>query len=133
MTLTLDQALTLVRAAIKAGREAAVPLAVAVVDLGGHIVASARSEQAGYIHLKVAERKAAASANFKAPTHGVLEMIKGDAVLLHAVMNEPDLSLLPGGLAIVIGGMPVGGLGIAGGHYSQDQAIGEKALAALSA
>jgi glc operon protein GlcG len=130
MALTLDKALNLIGAAVKAGESKGVPIAAVVVDSGGRVLASARSEHAGYINLQAAERKAVASANFKAPTHAVLEMVKGDSVLLQAVLRESDILLLPGGFPLVIDGLSVGGLGVAGGHYSQDQAIADQALAA---
>lgn len=131
MPLTLQRALDIVHAAVQQGSELGVPVAVAVVDRGGRVLASARSEQAGYINLKAAQRKAVASANFGAPSHMVLDMVKGDAVLLDAVMSEADTLLLPGGFPIVIDGVPVGGFGVAGGHYSQDQTIGEQVFAGL--
>jgi glc operon protein GlcG len=131
MTLTVRTALDLIQAAVRAGNEKNVPVAAAIVDTGGRVVAAVRSEQAGFINLDVAQRKATAAANFKAPTHGILEMLRADPVALAAVMSEPTLCLLPGGFPIVIDGALAGGLGIAGGHYTQDQAIGEQALAAL--
>jgi glc operon protein GlcG len=131
MTLTLDGALSVIHAAIQAGREQGVPVAAVVVDTGGRLVAAARGDLAGYISLEVAQRKATAAVTFRAPTHDLLEMVKGDAILLASLMKEPELSLLPGGLPIMVDGALLGGLGIAGGHYSQDQAIGQQALAAL--
>ncbi|MDE2133824.1 MAG: heme-binding protein [Alphaproteobacteria bacterium] len=131
MALTLDVALALINAAVKAGREQGVPIAVAIVDTGGRIVAAARSEQTGYINLDIAQRKATTSVNFKTSTQAVLEMIKSDSFLLNAVMKEPEITLIPGGLPIVIDGALVGALGIAGGRYSQDHAIGEQVLKSL--
>lgn len=131
MALTLNKALDIIKAAVQAGRELGVPVAAAVVDTGGRLVAAARSENAGYVNLTVAERKAAMSVNFGAPTHGILEMIKADNIALQAVMNVAELCVLPGGFPIVVDGALVGALGIAGAHYTQDQSIGEQALAAL--
>lgn len=129
--LTLDIAMELVSKALKIGREQNVALAVAVVDTGGRVIAAARSEKAGFVNLDVARKKATAAANFSAPTQTILEMIKADSFLLDSVINEPELSLIPGGFPIPMNGAVVGGLGIAGGHYSQDQKIGEQALKAL--
>jgi uncharacterized protein GlcG (DUF336 family) len=129
MTLSLETALSLVKSAIDVGGQKNAPIAVAVVDAGGRVLASARSEQVGFLNLQVAERKASAALNFKAPTHAVLEMHKDDEIALTAVMNETSLCILPGGFPVVIGGATVGAMGIAGGHYSQDQAIGEASLA----
>jgi uncharacterized protein GlcG (DUF336 family) len=75
-----------------------------------------------------ARRKAAASAALGAPTGVLSEQFLQDPALAAAFTNTPELSLLPGGFPLVAGGRPIGALGVAGGHYSQDQAIGEKAL-----
>lgn len=131
MTLTLKIARELVNAAIQEGLEKGVPVAAVVVDTGGHIVAAARSEKLGFLNLDMAQRKATAAATFMAPTHGVLEMIRADAFLVDAVMQEQRISLVPGGYPIMIAGALVGGLGVAGGHYSQDQAIAEEAMKVL--
>lgn len=131
MTITLKTSRDLVNAAIQAGLEKGVHVAAVVVDPGGHIVAAARSEKIGFINLDVAQRKATASITFMAPTHGVLDMIKADSFLVDAVMQEPRVSIIPGGFPVMIGGVLVGALGVAGGHYSQDQAIGEEAMKAL--
>lgn len=131
MSLTLDVALDLINAAIQAGRERGIPLAAAVLDIGGHVVASARSEQSGFINLEAAQRKATTSVSFRAPTHALLQMIKDDAVLLQSVIADSRLSVLPGGVPIMVDGALVGALGVAGGHYQQDQAAAEAALGAL--
>jgi glc operon protein GlcG len=129
MSLKLDSALALLQAAVRLGVEKKMPVAVVVVDAGGRTLASARSEEAGFINLVMAERKALASVNFKAPTHAVLDMIKADTLLLNVVGSEATINILPGGFPIALGGTVVGALGIAGGHYSQDQALGEEVLA----
>lgn len=131
MTFKVDSALQLVQAAVRIGSERKMPIAVVVVDGGGRPLASARSEDAGFINLPIAERKAIASVNFRAPTHGVLQMIKEDPLLLGVVTSDASISVLPGGLPIVVGGVLVGAIGIAGGHYSQDQAVGEEVLRTL--
>lgn len=130
MALTLGKALELINAAVRTGGDEGVPVAVAVVDRGGRVVAAARDERSGFINLDVARRKAVASVNFGAPTGAVLDMIKTDALLFSAVTAESELSVLPGGVPIVVDGALIGALGVAGGHYSQDQAIAEKAIAA---
>ena len=131
MTFRVDSALQLVQAAVRIGSERQMPIAVVVVDGGGRPLASARSQDAGYINLTIAERKAVAAVNFKVPTHAVLQMIKEDSLLLGAVTSESSISILPGGLPIVVGGVVVGAIGIAGGHYSHDQAVGEEVLKTL--
>ena len=131
MTLTLEKARKLIDAAFDAASEHGIAVAVAVVDRGGRVLASARSEMTGYVNLDIAEKKAVASVNFGAPTHAVLEMIKGDEMLLRSVTSQPSISLLPGGLDIRIAGELAGAIGVAGGHYTQDQSVAGKATEAL--
>jgi uncharacterized protein GlcG (DUF336 family) len=58
----------------------------------------------------------------------IVEMAKGDEVLALAFSGESQIAALPGGLPIAGDAGPVGGIGISGGHYSQDQAIAEAAV-----
>ncbi|AUW58785.1 heme-binding protein [Sphingobium sp. SCG-1] len=132
MTLTLETAQRLIAAAFEAGSKQDVAVAVVVVDRGGRVLASGRHENVGYINLDVAEKKAVASVNFGAPTHAVLNMVKDDDLLIKSVLAQGVLSLLPGGSDIRLDGELIGAIGVAGGHYSQDQAIVEQALATIN-
>jgi uncharacterized protein GlcG (DUF336 family) len=40
--------------------------------------------------------------------------------------------VVPGGFPMIVDGNCVGGYGIAGGHYSEDEMLGGRALAALA-
>jgi glc operon protein GlcG len=132
MSLTADFAVEILRAALRVGLAHKLPIAVVVTDLGGRILVAGRSEDCGFLNLTAAERKAVTSANFKAPTHAVLDMVKSDPVLMGAVSAESSINVLPGGFPIVQGGAVAGAFGIAGGHYSQDQTMGEEILKAVS-
>jgi glc operon protein GlcG len=132
MSLTADFAVEILRAALRLGRERKLPIAAVVTDLAGRTLAAGRSEDCGFLNLTAAERKAVTSANFKAPTQAVLDMVKGDPILIGAVSAESSINVLPGGFPIVQGGLVVGAFGIAGGHYSQDQALGEEVLKSVS-
>jgi glc operon protein GlcG len=131
MSLTLDKALEMIHTIVKAAQAQGAPIAASIVDTGGRVIASARNESAGYVNLDVAQKKAATAVNFDASTQDVLDMVKGESLLLDAVMKEPELSLIPGGFPIRIDGVLVGGLGIAGARYSVDHAIGEQVLGTL--
>ena len=120
----------LVRRAVENAQAQDTPVAVAVVDRGGHVVASARMDGVSFLMLDVAKKKATFAGAMGAPTHMIVEMAKDDEVLALAFSGEPDIAALPGGLPITGDAGPVGGLGVAGGHYTQDQAIAEAALGA---
>jgi uncharacterized protein GlcG (DUF336 family) len=58
----------------------------------------------------------------------IVEMAQGDQVLAFAFSGDEQVVALPGGLPIAGDSGPIGGIGVSGGHYSQDQAIAEAAL-----
>jgi len=59
MSLTLQQATTIVETALRTGRETScAPLAVAVLDAGGHLKAFAREDGAGIVRPQIAVGKA---------------------------------------------------------------------------
>jgi glc operon protein GlcG len=97
-------------------------IACSVVDAGGRAVASVRMAGVGYVQLDAARRKANASAMFGAPT-GIMSEMMGTDPKLAPVLADPEMLVLPGGLPLVIDGVVVGGIGVAGGHYSVDDAI----------
>ncbi len=125
----LTTAQGLVRKAVEAAQAQDLPIAVVVVDGGGHVVASARMDGASFLMIDVAKKKATFSAAMGAPTHMIVEMAQGDQVLAFAFSGEAQVAALPGGLPIMGAAGPIGGIGVSGGHYSQDQAIAEAAIA----
>jgi glc operon protein GlcG len=118
----------LVTSAVAAAQAQGVPIAAVVVDRGGHVVAVARMDGVSFVMTDVARRKATLSSAMGAPTHAIAEMAQGDAALANAFTGSPDVIALGGGFPIMGDTGPIGGLGVAGGHYSQDQAVAEAAL-----
>jgi glc operon protein GlcG len=108
-------------------------IAVVVVDRGGHIVAAARMDNVGFLNVEVARRKATAAVTFGVPTHGLSEALDRDERLARAMGATGDQVItLPGGFPLTEIATTVGAFGIAGGHYEQDQQIGERVLKALA-
>ncbi|HET8969720.1 MAG TPA: heme-binding protein [Candidatus Nanopelagicales bacterium] len=104
------------------------PVAVVVVDQAGQVVGSARGDGLNAVAVDFARRKAVASATFGAPTRVLSDNFAQDPLLPAAFAGSAEVCLLPGGFPILVDGAPVGGVGISGGHWSQDHEIGEKAL-----
>lgn len=129
MTVTLETALGLVARAIDAGKAQQCPIVAVVVDTGGQIVASARMDGVSFISTEVARKKALCAAAFGMPTHDTIEAVSRDPHARAAVMADPAINLLPGGMPLRDGDVIIGGLGIAGGFYLQDRAIAEFAAA----
>ncbi len=103
-------------------------VAVVVVDRGGHIVTSARMDGMSFVMTDVARRKATLASAMALPTGAVADMAGADPLLLGAFTGSPDVLALGGGAPIMGPGGPVGGIGVAGGHYTSDQAIADKAV-----
>ena len=130
MSVGLEQAQKIVQRALEAAAAQSVRIAAVVLDTGGHVVAAARMDGVGPLNLDVARRKANAVVNLGVSTAEMLQMISRDPLITTVLHAEPSIVMLPGGLPIRNGDALIGALGIAGGFYPQDQAIGEYALCA---
>ena len=130
--LSLTQALQILEAARReAARLRARPLAYAVVDAGGHLLALQRDERAGPLRAAIAQNKA----------WGVIALGVSSAELARQISGHTDwwigisgtaggrLVPSPGGLAILDGdGEVVGAIGISGEKSVVDEAIGATAV-----
>lgn len=128
MTIDLTIARDAVDAAVRAAAQSGVPAAAVVTDRAGTIVAAARMDGAAPLTVELARRKAHLAAALGAPTHVIAEMAAADATLAAGLASIGDVLVLPGAVPIVREGVPVGALGVSGGHYSQDRTIAEAAI-----
>jgi uncharacterized protein GlcG (DUF336 family) len=106
-------------------------VSLVAVDLGGHPIVVLRADRASFPTIEAARRKAVASASLGMPTAGLAEMFAADPMVLTALGASGDMLIVPGGFPVIFDGRCVGGFGIAGGHYTEDDAIGKRAVAAL--
>ncbi len=135
--ITLRQATTVVEAALRKGRETGcAPLAVAVLDDGGHLKAFAREDGAGIIRPQIAIGKA----------WGALGMGMGSRALARRVAEQPHQQaffaalnamsegrVVPAAGGVLIrntSGMLLGAVGISGDASDKDEAC---ALAGIAA
>ncbi|MET8952028.1 GlcG/HbpS family heme-binding protein [Streptomyces sp. NPDC004393] len=103
--------------------------AVAVTDPGGHLTAFDRADGVPFLAAEVAVDKAWTAASFHTPTHVWNDYLANPRVA--PLAGHPRLTAVGGGYPIIDNGRCVGGLGISGGSYEQDQQAAEEALAAL--
>jgi uncharacterized protein GlcG (DUF336 family) len=135
--ITLQQATTIVEAALRKAREiGCAPLAVAVLDDGGHLKAFAREDGAGIVRPQIAMGKA----------WGALGMGVGSRALARRVAELPQqhpffaaLNAMSGGRVVPApggvlirdaGGVVLGAVGISGDVSDRDEAC---ALAGIAA
>ena len=122
----------LLEAGAKAAVEIGVPMVIAVVDESGILKAFRRMDGAALLSVEIAQNKAYTAVSFGMPTHEWFEFIKNDPPLLHGIVHTPRLVVFGGGYPVTLDGKVVGGIGVSGGHYSQDMKVAEAALAALA-
>jgi uncharacterized protein GlcG (DUF336 family) len=137
MTLTLAQAQSIVAAALADARGSdAKPLAVVVLDAGGHPVAFAREDGASLFRFDIARAKAIGALGMGADTRVLAERAKGNPVFFQSVsaVVGGDIAFSPGGVLIRDGGAIIGAVGISGdtGECDERCALAGIAAAGLS-
>lgn len=119
-------------ASLTAAEAGTTPYSIAIVDAAGHLVAFSRMDGAAAQSAQVAQDKAYTAAGFGLPTGQWPSMLADNAPLALGVAGIDRLIPFGGGLPIVIEGATVGGIGVSGGHWSQDITIAEAGLTAIS-
>lgn len=102
---------------------------IAVTDQGGHLKAFDRADDAPFLTAEVALDKAWTAASFHIPTHTWNDLLANPQIA--PLGGHPRVMAVGGGYPIIENGRYIGGLGISGGTYDQDQQAAEEALAAL--
>ena len=132
-TVTLDDA----RRVIAAGEDEAArqgqPVNIAVVDVGGVLVAHIRQDQAWIGSVDVAINKAFSARAFDVSTEGLSENAQpGGQFYGIQDSNHGRVMIFAGGVPLMSGDAVVGAVGVSGGTGEQDQAVATAAAAALS-
>ena len=131
--LTLDQAQAIVAGALAEARLAnAKPLAIVVLDAGGHLVALAREDRASLYRAEIARGKASGALGMGSDSRAIAERAADNPNFFASVA-----ALVPGGLVLSGGGIlirsngnVIGAVGISGDTADIDE---QCALAGISA
>ena len=108
------------------------PVAIAVVDTAGYLVAFHRLDNTQLGSVDVALGKAKTAVLFRRPTKAFQDvMAQGGAGL--RILALPGATPVEGGLPIVVDGKIIGGIGVSGVQSSEDAQIAGAGIAALSA
>lgn len=132
LSITQSASDRLIEAATAKAKKIGVPMAISIVDESGALKAFRRMDGAPLLSVDIATNKAYTAVSFGIPTHGWFEFIKNDPPLLHGIVHTPRLVVFGGGYPLTEDGQTIGGIGVSGGHYDQDMAVAEAALAALN-
>ena len=125
MTITLEQANTIIEAAHAEGRQRNLaPLTVVVLDSGGHLKAMSRADGASLMRPKIAMAKAWGAIGLGVSSRKLGEMGEERPMFMNALINLSDQRLLPvaGGVLVKDGEDEIiGAVGISGDLSDQDE------------
>jgi uncharacterized protein GlcG (DUF336 family) len=123
-SITLNQACTIIDTALSEGRSRNFePLAVAVLDAGGHIIAFKREDKASFLRFDLAHSKAWGALGMGFGTRELSERAVKFPAFINAlaVVSQGRIVPSPGGVLIVADGEIVGAVGVSGDIGSNDE------------
>jgi glc operon protein GlcG len=127
--ITLADARRVVQAAIAdVERQNFPPMAVAVVDWAGHLVAFERVDSTQTASVTIAVEKARTAAAYRRPSKALEDVLAGGR---NAILALPGALPIEGGVPIVREGRIIGAIGVSGGTAQQDGVIAAAGIAAL--
>lgn len=132
VNVTLDQARKALAAAQAEARKNAWPVAIAVVDNAGNLVAYERMDNTQTASVLVAQDKAVSAAIYRRPTKAFQDLVAAGGAGTRA-LNLRGASSVEGGLPLVVDGKIIGGIGVSGVTSEQDGAVAKAGVDAMAA
>ncbi len=117
--VTLEQAKKIISAAQAEARKNNWPVAVAVVDNHGFLVAYEKLDNTQTASVQIAIDKAVSAAIYRRSTKVFQDAVAGGGAGLRA-LNLRAASTVEGGLPVIVGGKIIGGVGVSGVNADQD-------------
>jgi uncharacterized protein GlcG (DUF336 family) len=131
-SILLEEAQTVIRAALEKAEEIGQPMNVAVVDNGSNLKAFARMEDAWLGSVDIAIDKAFTSVSFLMPTQDLAEMTQpGQPLYGLETTNDGRVVNFAGGIPLMRDGEVAGAVGVSGGTVDQDQEVAEAGVSAF--
>lgn len=122
MSIGFDAAKKALAAAEAEAKKNNWPVAIAIVDTGGQLVAFSRLENTQVGSVDIAIGKAVTANNFKRPTKAFQDAIAQGGANLRT-LAVPGITPLEGGVPIVVDGKIIGGIGVSGVMANQDAEV----------
>jgi uncharacterized protein GlcG (DUF336 family) len=132
-SVSTELAKAMIEAAEKKAAEMGHSFAIAIVDDSGILKAFSRMDGAPLVSVQVAQDKAYTAVGFGLATDAWHDFVKDDPPLaMGAAPGIDRLIVFGGGYPIKVGEAVVGGIGVSGGHYSQDMEVARAGLSAVT-
>ena len=131
--LTLEGARAVLAAAEQCAESIRVPMNIAVVDDGGHLLAFSRMDGAKPSSIAVSLVKARAAAMRRAATGPAMagDQVNVPVSLGLAVAAGKHQTPIRGGIPLVVEGQVVGAIGVSAGNEDQDSTVARAGVVAL--
>ena len=131
-SVTAELAKAMIEAAEQKAAQMGSAFVIAIVDDSGVLKAVSRMDGAPLLSVQVAQDKAYTAVGFGLATDAWYNFVKDDPPLaMGAAPGIDRLIVFGGGYPIRVGEAVVGGIGVSGGHYSQDSEVAQAELSAL--
>ena len=121
----------MIEAGLRRSREIGAPMVLTVADASGNVIQTRRMDGALGVSLELAPHKAFTAATVRMPTHELAKLAQPGAPLFGIDVNIPKLTLVGGGLPVLIAGQVVGAVGVSGGSVEQDLDVAQAMVAAF--
>ncbi len=130
--LTAEGAATALAAAVAKASDIGVPMCIAVVDAGGHLLAFTRMDGARIPSITIAQTKAFSAATRRRPTGAD---VGGDALngIRIAIASGGRVTNVGGGLPIEVDGQTIGAVGVSSGTSDEDTIVAQAGVDAVVA
>src|SRR5436305_6202655 len=131
-SITSEAAERIIKAAEKKAQEMGKLMSIAVCDEDGTLKAFHRMDGAPLLSVQISQDKAYTAISFGGmASHEWFDFIKNDPPLLHGIVKSDRLIVFGGGYAIKTDAGVIGGIGVSGGHYTEDMQVALAGLEAL--
>jgi uncharacterized protein GlcG (DUF336 family) len=128
--VTLDQARKAIAGAEADAKKQGLPMAIAIVDTAGQLVAFQRAENTQTASIQVSQDKAVSAAMYRRPTKVFQDSIAGGGAGLR-VLTLARASAVEGGLPLTVDGRIIGAIGVSGGTSDQDGVVAKAGVDAM--
>jgi uncharacterized protein GlcG (DUF336 family) len=132
-SLSLADARQIIAAGEKKAQELGIPYNLAVVDVGGNLIAHIRMDGAWLGSIDIAIHKAFTARAFDMSTADLSTMAQSGKPLFGInSTNHERVVIFAGGMPVKRGDNVIGGVGASGGTVDQDQKVVDAAVAAFA-
>jgi uncharacterized protein GlcG (DUF336 family) len=133
VNLTLETAKRLLEFAEQKARQMGLSFNIAIVDEGANLIAFHRMDNARIAGIEISKGKAWTSVAMQMPTANLAQSaLPGGPAYGINTTNHGKLTILGGGIPLVIEGKIVGGIGVSGGTSAQDIEVANAAVQAFT-